>query len=181
VPGYGDRVTIDAGPNRRDDAKPGGRPEQAEREAAERDEEADRRLGELLQELRVALPGATVLFGFLLAVSVSARFDDFSRSNRTTYLVAFGASALALVFLLAEAGYHRIRGHPYNKEVMIRTASRQAIAALVMLGVALVASSALVVELMHGETAALVVAVGLGVLIVTLWFGLPLVRRLRDR
>ncbi len=35
-------------------------------------EQADRSMGELLQELRVALPGVQVLFAFLLTVPVRA-------------------------------------------------------------------------------------------------------------
>ena len=39
-------------------------------------ERLDRNLGELLQELRVALPGVQVLFGFLLAVPFQQGFAD---------------------------------------------------------------------------------------------------------
>jgi Family of unknown function (DUF6328) len=155
-----------------------GTPADPQDDERRRDEEADRRLDELLQELRVVLPGTTVLFGFLLAVSVSNRFEDFSRLNRTTYMVAFLAAAMAVVFLLAEAGYHRLVGHPYDKHSMIRTTSRQAVAALALLGVALVASVALVVELVYGTAPAVAAGAVVGLLVLSVWFGLPLRRRI---
>lgn len=157
-----------------------GTPPDPAEDERRRDEEADRRLDELLQELRVVLPGTTVLFGFLLAVSVSNRFEDFSRLNRTTYMVAFLAAAMAVVFLLAEAGYHRLVGHPYDKRAMIRTTSRQAVTALALLGLALVASVSLVVELVYGTAPAVAAGAVLGVLVLSVWFGLPLRRRRSD-
>jgi Family of unknown function (DUF6328) len=41
-------------------------------------ERADRNLSDLLQELRVALPGVQVLFAFLLTVPFSQRFKELS-------------------------------------------------------------------------------------------------------
>src|SRR5215212_12071209 len=53
------------------------------------DEEADRQLGELVQELRLVLPGTTVLFGFLLSVPFSSRFDGLTTFDRIVFFVAF--------------------------------------------------------------------------------------------
>lgn len=44
-------------------------------------ERADRNLNELLQELRVALPGVQVLFGFLLTVPFMERFQKLPRPS----------------------------------------------------------------------------------------------------
>lgn len=143
----------------------------------ELEREADRKLGELLQELRLVLPGTTVLFAFLLALPVSSRFDRFSSLDRAIFFVAFVSSATALVFLLGEAGYHRLRGHPYDKQLMVRTVSRQAIVGLVMLGVSMVACLALVCDLVYGGWTSVAFTVALTVLIVLVWFVLPLLRR----
>ena len=48
------------------------------------EERADRNLSDLLQELRVALPGVQVLFAFLLTVPFTNRFDDLSASRRSS-------------------------------------------------------------------------------------------------
>lgn len=144
---------------------------------SEREEEADRQLNELVQELRLVLPGTTVLFGFLLSVPFTAAFASLTTFDRVVYFVAFLGAALAMVFLLAEAGYHRLRGKPYDKHVMIRTATHQAITALVSLGISLIACVVLVADLVYGASVAFAVAAPLGGGALWLWFGLPLWRR----
>jgi hypothetical protein len=144
----------------------------------DRDEEADRQLNELVQELRLVLPGTTVLFGFLLSLPFSAGSTTLTTFDRVVYFVAFLAPRLAMVFLLAEARYHRLRGQPYDKQVMISTATRQAVAALVSLGISLIACVVLVADFVYGPFVALTVAVPLGVGALWMWFGLPLWRRL---
>ena len=146
-------------------------------ESDREEEEADRQLNELVQELRLVLPGTTVLFGFLLSVPFAAGSAELTTFDRVVYFVAFLGAGLAMVFLLAEAGYHRVRGKPYDKQVMIKTATRQAVAALVSLGVSLVAGVVLVADYVYGLSVALAVAVPLGIGTVWLWFGLPLWRR----
>jgi amino acid transporter len=143
------------------------------------DGESDRQLNELVQELRLALPGTTVLFAFLLSVPFSARFDELTTFDRVVYFVAFLAAGLALVCLLAEAGYHRVRGRPYNKLVMIRTTSHQAVLGLAALGVSLISSVILVADFVYGSGVALLVAVPLCLGALWMWFGLPLWRRWR--
>lgn len=143
------------------------------------DEEADRQLSELVQELRLVLPGTTVLFAFLLSVPFSARFDTLTTFDRVVYFVAFMAAGLALVFLLAEAGYHRVRGKPYDKLVMVRTTSHQAIAGLIGLGVSLISCVVLVADFVYGPVVAICVAIPLGVGSLGMWFGLPLWRRFK--
>ena len=139
--------------------------------------EVDRQLDELVQELRLVLPGTTVLFAFLLSVPFSNRFSDLSTLDRIVFFVAFLSSALALIFLLAEAGYHRLRGKPYDKHVMVRTASRQAVVGMSLLGLSLVACVVLVADFVYGSVIAAAVAIPLGVGAIAVWFGIPLWRR----
>jgi amino acid transporter len=148
-------------------------------ERQDNDEEDDRQLNELVQELRLVLPGTTVLFAFLLSVPFSSRFEQLTRLDRLVYFVAFIASALALTFLLAEAGYHRVRGRPYDKQVMIRTTSKQAVVGLAMLGLALVCCVVLICDFVYGPVVAWTVSVPLGLGALGMWFGLPLARRWR--
>ena len=143
----------------------------------DRDEEADRQLNELIQELRLVLPGTTVLFGFLLSLPFSAGAAALTTFDRVVFFIAFVGAGLAMVFLVAEVGYHRIRGRPYDKHVMIRTATRQAIAALVSLGISLIACVVLVADFVYGPSVALAVAIPLGIGSLWMWFGLPLWRR----
>ena len=62
------------------------------------DERADRNLSDLLQELRVALPGVQVLFAFLLTVPFSQRFERPSAiSSKKLYFGVLITVALATV------------------------------------------------------------------------------------
>lgn len=142
-------------------------------------EDFDRELDELVSELRVLLPGVAVLFGFLLAVPFSSRFPDLPDLDRGAYFLAFVASAVALVCLAGETAYHRLRGKPYDKRRLIRTASHEAVAATVFLGVALVAVVFLVTDLIFPGTVTALVSAAVFVLVVTLWFVVPLTRRLQ--
>ena len=72
------------------------------------DERRNRQLVELLNELRVALPGVQMLFGFLLAVPFSARFDSISNGQRNLYYLTFIATALASVCFIAPTSFHRV-------------------------------------------------------------------------
>ncbi len=143
------------------------------------EEDFDRELDEILSELRVLLPGVAVLFAFLLTVPFSSRFPELRDLNRAVYFVAFVASALALVCLVGESAYHRLRGKPYDKRLLIQTASHEAVAGIACLVVALVAVVFLVSDLLFPGTVAITVTTAVLGLAVSLWLVLPLVRRMR--
>ena len=137
----------------------------------------DRELDEFLGEIRVVLPAVTVLFAFLLTVPFTARFEGLPLAARTAYFVAFMTTAMAIVLLVGETGYHRLRGKPYDKHRMLRTATRQAVAALVLLAVGLSAVVYLVTTVLYGSSWAAACTALLGLLAVGTWFLLPLQRR----
>jgi len=69
----------------------------------------NRELIELLNELRVALPGVQVLFAFLLAVPFANGFPKLSQTGRDVFFAAFLATALSTALLIAPSSYHRLR------------------------------------------------------------------------
>jgi amino acid transporter len=140
----------------------------------------DRELDELLQELRVSLPGVQVLFAFLLTVPFAQRFDSLTSTQRTAYFVAFLAAAAASAFLLAPAAYHRIRWRQRDKEHLLESATRFAIAGLVCLALAIAAATFVVTDVLYETAWAGVVAALVAALLATLWFMIPIARRLRD-
>lgn len=145
-----------------------------------RDEETlDRELDELSSELRTVVPGVTVLLAFLLSVPFSSGFPALGRLQQAAYFTAFLSTALAVVFLLGEAAYHQIRGKPYDKGRLVKTAGRQLVTALGLLAAALVSAVFLVTDLLFGPTVSVPVTATVLVLLITTWFGLPLRRRLR--
>jgi len=141
----------------------------------------DRELIELLNELRVALPGVQVLFAFLLTVPFTGGFERVTALQRDAYIVAVVATAIGSALLISPTAYHRIRFRDRDKEQLLLTANRLALAGLVALAVGMTASLFLVVDFIFSFTAAAVVAGGLAGVFAWFWWGLPLSRKLRER
>jgi Kef-type K+ transport system membrane component KefB len=151
--------------------------DESPREKAER---LDRELGELLQELRVLLPGTTVLFGFFLAAIFSTGFKNTTSAERALFVFAFLTTAACAVLLTAPGVRHRMRFREFDKEALIASANRVAVAGAVLLSIALAAVSALVVEYLYGWTAGAVAGFGVFALALWFWFGWALLRDLQD-
>jgi hypothetical protein len=142
-------------------------------------ERLDRQMSELLQELRVAVAGVQILFGFLLAVPFQQRFEEVSSFERTLYTVTLVATAVATALLIAPSAYHRIVFRQGLKPSIIRLGTVELLAGLASLAVAMNAAVLLVTHFLFGATTATVVVVLVACLYVTLWFGLGLVQRVR--
>ena len=143
-------------------------------------ERLDRELIELLNGLRVMLPGVQVMFAFLLTVPFAARFDRVTQEQRIVYYVALLAAALASVLLIAPSSYHRIRWRDRDKEQLLRTSNRLAIAGTVALAASLGCVVHLVSDVLFDEVVASSAAGAVLAAVAWLWYGLPLLRRLRD-
>ena len=141
----------------------------------------DRELNELLQELRVTLPGVQVLFAFLFTVPFSQRFGQLTDTQRTAYFVAFLTAAAAATLLLAPAAYHRIQWRQHDKERLLQTSTRLALAGLVLLIVAIAAAAFVVTDVLYDTAWAAFVAAALAGFMVALWFVLPLMSRVTER
>ena len=144
-------------------------------------ERVDRELIELLNELRVALPGVQVLFAFLLTVPFSSGFGDLTDGQRWWYFATFLATAAASAFLMAPTSYHRItfRGGAQKKERMLQTTNTFAIIGTFLLSLAIGGAVFVVADLLYGVAAAAGFAAAVSVCTAWLWFGLPLWRRAR--
>jgi hypothetical protein len=137
-------------------------------------ERVDRELIELLNELRVALPGVQVLFAFLLVVPFSQRFDVLSSADRRVYFAAVLGSAAASAFLIAPSAHHRLRFRSGNKERMLKVANVLAIAGMVALAFSMGCVVYVISAVLHSATTAAIVTGVVTGGIVGLWFVLPL-------
>lgn len=145
---------------------------------APRDQDTlDRELSELSNEIRVVLPAVTVLFAFLLTVPFSARFNTADDVSRAAYFLAFLSSAASVVMLVGESAYHRLAGQPYDQARLMRTASRQAVAGIGLLAVALAAVVFLVTDVLFPSAVAVGVTAGTVLLAAATWLAPPLSRR----
>jgi MFS family permease len=134
----------------------------------------DRELMELLNELRVVLPGVQALFAFLLIVPFSDRFGAVTGRERTVYVVALLASAVACVLLTTAPAFHRLHFRRHDKVQLLRVGNRCAIAGMVALAVAMVAAVFLVTEFLLGAGVAIALTAALAVPIAILWWVLPI-------
>ncbi|MDQ3216263.1 MAG: DUF6328 family protein [Actinomycetota bacterium] len=140
----------------------------------------DRELIELLNELRVALPGVQVLFAFLLTVAFSQRFVDITSNQKKVYYLAVLCAAAATAFLIAPSAFHRIQFREGDKEWLVRFSNHLAVAGLFFLACALCCVLYVISDFVFGGTITLVSTLGSVVLFSLLWFVLPLLRRARS-
>jgi Family of unknown function (DUF6328) len=137
----------------------------------------DRELIELLNELRVALPGVQVLFAFLLVVPFQQRFATVTSFQKLVYFVSLLLAAVASALLIAPSAQHRILFRAREKEHLLRTANALAIAGLGFLAAAIVGVLTLITDFLYGTTMTIVVAATAAVLFAGFWYALPLRRR----
>jgi hypothetical protein len=142
-------------------------------------ERLDRNLVELLQEVRVVQTGVQVLFGFLLIVPFSARFDAITAFQRGAYFAALVGAAAAAVLLIAPTALHRVLFRLGQKEYLVEMSNRLTLGGLVSTAVAMIAAMLLVGDVMFGLGAAVAIALATTLAFGGLWAALPL-RRRRD-
>jgi hypothetical protein len=144
-------------------------------------ERADRELIELLNELRVVLPGVSVLFAFLLAVPFAKGWARVTPFQRDVFVVAFLSTAVSVALLAAPSSYHRLRFRHGDKEAMVRIGNRLSIAGIAASAVSLEAVVLLVTDYVLSLDPAIAAAASLFAVVAVLWYGLPLRAALRDR
>jgi amino acid transporter len=141
----------------------------------------NRELIELLNELRVALPGVQVLFAFLLVVPFSNGFPRLSSFDREIYFVAFLATTVSTALLIAPSSYHRLRWRRHDKERMLIVSNYLTIAGLAALAVAIMSTVFVITDFVFHRTWASAMTAVVGALFVFFWYGLPLVAAIQDR
>ena len=144
-------------------------------------ERANRELIELLNELRIVLPGVTVLLAFLLAVPFANGWTRVTSFQRDVFVVAFLATAVAVALLTAPSSYHRLRFRSGDKERMVKIGNRLSIAGIAASAVSLESVVVLVMDAVVSRGAAIAAAASLFAVVGSLWYGLPLLAALRDR
>ena len=148
----------------------------------DRDEEEvrrDRQMAELLQELRVALPGVQILFAFLLTVPFAQGFAKVTDFQRDLYFATLLATAASTACLIAPSATHRLRFHQQERAYIVESANRLLIAGLVFLAVAIVCAVTLITDYLFGLADSWYWPAAVGVTVIALWFVRPLIRHLR--
>ena len=140
------------------------------------DRKRDRQMLELLNELRVALPGVQILFAFLLTVPFSVRFGELTVFQRDVYYVTLIGTALSAACLIAPSASHRMRFHQSERAWIVESAHRLMIAGLIFLAIALSGAVLLVTDIMFDGLRVWLYSGAVLAVILTLWFLRPLSR-----
>lgn len=154
------------------DAMPDGRDETE-------DERADRRWGELLQELRVAQTGMQILFGFLLAVVFQPRFAELNDVDHTIFVITVGFGAATVGALIGPVALHRLVSGKGLKPQTVTIASRMTFTGLLLLFCTMVMVLLLILRVALHDTLAVWLVAGMAAWIAAWWFALPLWARHR--
>jgi high-affinity Fe2+/Pb2+ permease len=161
------------------EAEPGGGREVQRARVETEGERLDRNLTELLNELRVALPGVQVLFAFLLGVPFTQRFSELAPYQEKIYYGTLICAAAASAFLIAPSAHHRVEFRRRDKRHIVFLANRLAIIGLGFLAVAMSGVVLLITDLLFGGLATALATTATAAVFFVLWYAMPLSRRLK--
>jgi len=145
--------------------------------AEDHKERIDRELIELLNEIRVVLPGAQVLFAFLLTLPFTQRFESLTPVDRDAYFAAFICTAVGTSMLMAPTMHHRLRFREHDKERMLLGFNKLVLLGSVFLAAAIALSVYVVTGMLFEATWASVTGAAIAAWLVVLWYVLPLLQR----
>jgi Family of unknown function (DUF6328) len=145
-----------------------------------RRERVNRELIELLNELRVALPGVQVLFAFLLTVPFSNGYKRITGFQKNVYFAVLVATAISTACFIVPTAYHRLNFRKAEKEQILLSSNKFAIAGIMFLALSLIGVFVLITDVIYSDAAAVVAGALALVLFGWLWAVLPIWRRERD-
>ncbi len=143
-------------------------------------ERLDRNFQELLQGLRVALPGVQVLFAFLLVLPFQQGFLEVNQFQKSVYFATLACTAIASACLIAAPVRHRLLFREGVKDWILFDSNRVVTVGFVFLGVAITGAILLVSDFIYDEWAATFATAGIALILAWLWFISPLVERARE-
>ena len=136
----------------------------------------DRQMLELLNELRIALPGVQILFAFLLTVPFAQGFERTTPFQRDLFYGVLLATAVSTTCLIAPTATHRLRFHQNDRSYIIESANKLLIAGLVALAVAILGAVVLITDYLFDGAKVWLYPIAPAVLLIVLWFVRPLLR-----
>jgi O-antigen/teichoic acid export membrane protein len=142
-------------------------------------EKGHRQLIELLNELRVALPGVQVLFAFLLTVPFTQGWGKVTPFQQDVYFASLLCSAAASAFLIAPSAIHRLDFQRGDKPRIVAISNVLSIVGLTFLALAIVGVVCMVTDVLYGGSAVVAYTVVVAALFAVLWYTIPLVLRMR--
>jgi hypothetical protein len=141
----------------------------------------NRELIELLNELRVALPGVQVLFAFLLTVPFAQGFATVTDFQRDLFFATLSSTAVASVLLIAPSAWHRLRFRQKDKEHILLSSNLMSIAGLAFLALAMIGAVLLIADYLFGFPQNVIAGALAAALFACFWAILPVATASDDR
>ena len=139
-------------------------------------ERTERQMAELLQELRVALPGVQILFAFLLTVPFAQGFERVTSFQKNLFFATLLCTAVSTACFIAPTATHRLRFHKRDREYVIESANTLLIAGLAFLSLAIIGAVALITDFLFDGGARWIWPALIALIIAVLWFVRPIAR-----
>jgi hypothetical protein len=138
------------------------------------------RIEQLLTEARVMIPGAQALLGFQFIATLTKSFGDLPPTARYVHAGGLCAVALAATLLMTTAALHRLAFKGEDRESFFKIGSRLVVGAAIPLAIGIAADIYVVfMKIAHSEGPAATAAAVAFLLLLSLWFVLPLWMRNR--
>lgn len=132
---------------------------------------------EMLNELRILLPGAQLLNGFLITLPFNSGFQQIVQYEKWIFMATFLCSLSSLILFTTPAVQHRVLRPLDDRQKFKNGASRQMVIGAVFLSLALVLCANLVTAEVIGHPLGSAVAMLVSSLILALWWISPWWRR----
>ena len=139
------------------------------------------RIEQMLTEARVIVPGVQALLGFQLAVTFARAFGDLGAALQLTHVVALCFVALAAILLMTPAALHRIAFRGQDTEAFLTLGSGFVLTAPIALAFGLAADMLVAIAKATAATGLATIIAGTSfAVLMGLWYGLPLLLRMRQ-
>jgi hypothetical protein len=134
----------------------------------------------LLEEARMVLPGLQALFGFQLIAVFNARFGELlSPGEQRLHLLAIVLVVAAIALIMSPAAYHRQSGPDEISETFIRLSTRLLLWSMPPLAVGICLDFYLIARIILNSGLVPLLAAGMLLGFLSLWFLLPRIRSLQ--
>jgi hypothetical protein len=140
-------------------------------------ERLDRNFQELLQGLRVALPGVQFLFAFLLILPFQQGYAKISETQEKVYFATLICTSIATACLIAPPVRHRLLFRQGQKDWILFNSNVVVQVGFVFLAAAVSGAIYLISDYVYDSTAAGIATAGIALVLAWLWFASPLIER----
>ncbi len=143
------------------------------------EERADRKWGELIQEVRVAQTGVQILFGFLLTVVFQQKYDSLAQTDKTIYIVTVVLGAATTGALIGPVSLHRLVSGRRVKPQAVEWASRMTFDGLALPLATMTSSLVLILRVATHNSVVPWIVTAVVVWYALCWYAVPLWARRR--